>query len=122
MYIVYKLLEFSIHLKLYHWNTTKYSRHKASDELYEKIQTGMDTFVECYIGAYKRKEVFKGKSPSIEVKIPDEKNIIICLEHFKRFLEQDIPKIIKPQSTDLYNIRDELLANINQALYLFTLD
>jgi len=32
-----------------------------------------------------------------------------------------LPSLLKPTDTDLLNIRDEIIADLNQTLYLFTL-
>ena len=119
MYIVNKFLQYATLIKLYHWNTQHYSRHKATDQLYENIQTGMDKFVEIYIGIYGRKEVFKGKPNPLDIKILNDREAISLLDSIVKFLEDDIPKYVK--STDLLNIRDEILGNVNQTKYLFTL-
>jgi hypothetical protein len=119
MLIVQRFLQYSALIKLYHWATQSYSRHKASDQLYADIQSGMDKFVEVYIGAYGRKEVFKGKAPPIDLQIVSDKEGTALLDQIAKFLEVEIPKHVK--ETDLLNIRDELLANVHQAKYLFTL-
>ena len=120
MQLVHKFLQFAALIKLYHWSTYSYSRHKASDELYSNIQEGMDKFIEVYIGIYGRKEVFKGRPQPIEIRIYDDKNVTALMTDIIKFLEAEIPKHVK--DTDLLNIRDELLANVNQAKYLFTLN
>ena len=38
-----------------------------------------------------------------------------------RELIEEVPKGLKKTDTDLINIRDEMLAELNQLLYLFTL-
>lgn len=119
MYIIHRFLQYSALIKLYHWSTQSYSRHKAADQLYSDIQAGMDKFVEVYIGAYGRKEVFKGKAPAIDLQLISDKDASVLLDQIIKFLEADIPKYVK--ESDLLNIRDELLANMHQAKYLFTL-
>ena len=44
------------------------------------------------------------------------------LLNFKRWIENDLPTFIRKDETDLINIRDEILGDINKTLYLFTLD
>ena len=44
-----------LNLKIYHWNTNSFPRHKASDELGGKILELTDKFVEIFIGRYKVK-------------------------------------------------------------------
>ena len=43
--IVKTFLQFLITIKLYHWNTSSYSTHKATDDLYSKLNEGIDSFV-----------------------------------------------------------------------------
>ena len=74
--------------------------------------------LETYIGRYGRKEVFKGKPQPIDTRLPNDREIILVLNEIAKFLE-DISTHIK--DTDLLNIRDEILGNVNQTKYLFTL-
>ena len=37
-------------VKLYHWRTHSYAEHKATDELYAKLNEHIDTFVEVLLG------------------------------------------------------------------------
>jgi len=107
-------------IKVYHWNTLSYARHKATDGLVESIDRLTDSFVEVYIGRYGRD---KALSQDITLNLPglDEKEAIIFLKEAIEWLTYKLPKILKPSDTDLFTIRDELLSAINQALYLFTL-
>jgi hypothetical protein len=41
-----------LNLKLYHWNTTSYSRHKASDQFGERLLSLIDRFVEVLLPDY----------------------------------------------------------------------
>ena len=50
-----------------------------------------------------------------------EKSIIKFFEEARVWLSTKVPKLISEKDTDLLNIRDEILGEINQALYLFTL-
>jgi hypothetical protein len=114
------MLEFLVHIKLYHWNTTSHARHLASDKLHESLQSLVDQFTECYIGRYGRKTVMAPIKQGITLKTHDDKAISRVLAEFIQFLEQDIPRHCK--SSDLLNIRDEMLAQVTQAQYLFTLN
>jgi hypothetical protein len=107
-------------MKIYHWNTLSFPRHKASDELVASIDRLTDSFVEVYIGRYGRD---KALGTDMTLKLPglDEKQVVKFLEEANEWLSVRLPKLLKPHDTDLLNIRDELLASINQALYLFTL-
>jgi hypothetical protein len=102
-------------MKLYHWNTTLYSRHKSSDNFIEKFIDITDRFVEVFIGRYKVKPLINNIITDVNI-ITDD-GIIYLLNKSRDYLEK-LNDTIK--DSELLNIRDELLAEINQTLYLFT--
>jgi len=106
--------------KVYHWNTKSYPRHKASDQFVENMDKLIDRFVEVYIGRYGRDKML---SKDMNLKLPGftEKTIIAFFEEARIWLATVLPGLLKSQDTDLINIRDEMLGEINQLLYLFTL-
>ena len=107
-------------IKLYHWQTRSYPRHKATDELHSKLLDLIDTFVEVYIGKYSRPD-FNGEF-NITIKELSDEYAFDLLTHFAEYLEKDLPKVLSSKDTHLLNIRDEMLATINQTMYLFTLN
>ena len=107
-------------IKVYHWNTLSYARHKATDDLVGSIDSLTDKFVEVYIGKYGRDEAL-GKALTLDLPGLDEKEVVKFLKEAIDWLSNRLPKVLKAGDTDLMNIRDELLAAVNQALYLFTL-
>ena len=100
-------------VKLYHWQTMKFPRHKATDKLIDKLDENIDRFVEVYIGKYGRPK-FSGsimlKNYSDKTAEDLIKSAVEWLTHLK----------LNPGDTDLYAIRDEILADLNQTRYLFT--
>lgn len=110
-------------IKLYHWKTSSYARHIASGTLYTKLDPLIDSFIEVYQGKLKGKENrIRYKPFTLKYKEINDNEIISVLEDFKLFLLKDLEKILKKtvKNTDLINIRDEMLAEVNQTLYLFT--
>jgi hypothetical protein len=108
-------------LKLYHWNTKSYSRHVASDSFVSKMDALVDRFVEVYIGRYERdSKMSKIKYMNLDIPVLNDSGIINYLQDALTWLENDLPKNVNKKDTELINIRDEMLAEINQALYLFT--
>jgi len=107
-------------VKIYHWNTLSHPRHVATDKCIENIDKLTDRFVEVYIGKYGREA---GLGKNMDIKLPgfNEKSIIKFFEEAKVWLSEKLPTLIQKNDTDLFNIRDEILAEINQTLYLFTL-
>ena len=107
-------------IKLYHWQTRVYSRHKATDEVLEKLDQHIDQFVEVYIGKYGRPKM-TGSSATTHVNNLSEKSIVGFIKKSIQVLQTVCVKGLKETDTDLFNIRDEMLADLNQLLYLFTL-
>lgn len=106
--------------KIYHWNTKSHPRHKASDQFIENLDKLTDRFVEVYIGRYGRDPAM-GKDWTLKLPGFTEKSIVIYLGEACTWLSNKLPKLLGEKDTDLLNIRDEILAEIHQTLYLFTL-
>jgi hypothetical protein len=107
-------------IKLYHWQTKVYSRHKATDGVIDALDESIDKYVEVYMGKYGRMKV-NASSGTIQIRNLSETSIIKFIKNCINFLINDLVKKLKDTDTDLLNIRDEMLAELNQLLYLFTL-
>jgi hypothetical protein len=117
--IVKAFFNMSLTIKLYHWQTTQFSRHKASDELFSGLLDLIDTFIEVFIGRYKRPK-FDSKI-SIVISETSDEEMINTLKKYIMYLKNKIPTYLKTDDTDLLNIRDEMLQLLNKTVYLFTL-
>jgi hypothetical protein len=106
-------------VKIYHWITKSYPRHKATDAFVENMDKLIDRFVEVYIGRHGRKDL--SKIMTLELPILNESAVTKYLAEARAWLSDKLPSLLDKKDTDLINIRDEMLAEINQALYLFTL-
>lgn len=103
--------------KLYHWNTTSFARHKATDSFGSDFSDLVDKFVEVFIGRYKIKpQVYK---INLNPEYLSDAGIINLFEQTKKYLESINVKIAH---SELLNIKDEMLAEVNKMLYLFTLN
>lgn len=108
-------------IKLYHWQTKSYSRHKATDEVIDKIDETTDEFVETYMGKYGRPHMTP-KTNTIRITNLSESGIVKFVKECISDLQGPISKTLDPvKDTDLLNLRDELLGDLNKLLYLFTL-
>jgi len=117
--IVHMFIEMLNIVKLYHWKTRSFSKHKATDELYSQLNEHIDKFV----------EVFLGKDES-RIQQWDQKMIVPQYNGFKEFKNKmyefrdfliDLTQVLDAKrDSDLLNIRDEILADVNQFLYLMT--
>lgn len=104
-------------IKLYHWQTKSFAEHKATDDLIGKLDTNIDTFVEVYMGRYGRPQVKR----TLPVKNLTVTGIRTFIAKSGVWLSTKLPRMVKKTDTDLLNIRDEILADLNQIKYLFTL-
>jgi hypothetical protein len=117
--IICYFFQVQCNIKINHFQTLKYARHKATDELLDNLLELSDKFVEVYLGHYNTKPKFAEKY-RIYITNIDDTNIITILEEFKKILIAFDNKLSK--DTELLNIRDEMLAAINRTLYLFSLN
>ena len=121
--IVKIFLQFLITIKLYHWNTFSYSTHKATDELYSKLNEGIDSFVEVLLGKNSGSRINISNNQTISMRNYSS-NIEIQKQtnDFKQFLIglNSNPNMKNIENSDLFNIRDEILQNIDQFLYLLS--
>jgi DNA-binding ferritin-like protein len=120
--IVIKYLSLLNTVKIYHWKTHSYASHKATDELYSKLNKDIDHFVEVLLGKIgNRVDLTKVKSIPIHdfTSLEQMKKEVVS---FKSYLVNlDSNKVMRSMSnSDLFNIRDEILADLNQFLYLLT--
>jgi len=121
--LVKLFLEMLTTIKLYHWNTHSYSRHKATDELHEKLSELVDQFVEVMQGKMftpNRIRIINSEilayTPETKMKMVDK--ILFYIEQL-----QNLNNLFSTtKESDLLNIRDEMLSHLNQFLYLFSFD
>ena len=118
--IVNLMLTLRNQVKIYHWETMKYARHKATDELVDKLDDSIDKFVEVYIGKYGRPKL-NARTGTIRLRNFDDTQATTLLGEAISWMTDRLPTLLSKNDTDLLNIRDEILAELNQTLYLFTL-
>ena len=118
--LVNLLLKLLIIIKVYHWKTKSYAEHKATDELYSSLNEHIDKFVEVLLGKEGSRLNMKGKNIDITDPSTTEELKKIIYE-YRILLEDKLEKYIPLKgNSDLYNIRDEILGDLNQFLYLIT--
>ena len=110
-------------VKLYHWKTTSFSTHKATDELYGSLNDKIDEFVEVMLG----KGEMGGRTKLLNVSLiklsvySNNEAFKKQIESYKDFLLAFNDSLGLTVNTDLLAIRDEILASFNKFLYLLTL-
>ena len=122
--IISQFLTFQTQLKLFHWASIRYGQHKASDQLHADLATHIDSFVEKMLGKYKNHADIISIITKSRINIT---NPATTLEHIIELVKELKDMLIKmkftntSKNTDLLNIRDEMLAQLNQFLYLIKL-
>lgn len=119
--LINHFLELLMTIKVYHWKTHSYPEHKATDKLYDSLNENIDKFVEVMLGKKGNRLNMKGKI--IKLSDPNTTNQIKKnVYSYRILLEEKINKYIDVNhDTDLLTIRDEILGDLNQFLYLITL-
>jgi hypothetical protein len=116
-HVVCFFLEMLNTIKLYHWKTYSYATHKATDELYGSLSSKVDRFVEIMIGITSKRSNLISKHA---IKLDDMSSVEQFrkrIEYYKHCLSHQLKF---PTSTDLLNIRDDMLGDLNQFLYLYS--
>ena len=117
-------LEMLMMIKLFHWKTHSYATHKATDELYTKINENMDSFIEILLGKSGTRIDLMGNTEKKFrlIDLSDQDALKREVEAFKGYLVglNDNKAMLTMSNTDLFNIRDTILGDMNQFLYLLT--
>jgi hypothetical protein len=118
---IHFFLQLRDQIKLYHWQTRIYARHIATDKMLEALEKSIDSFVEIYIGKYGRPKI-TGKNAEIALHNLSEPGVVRVINAAIKYLQGTLTKSLKAAvDSDLINIRDEMIGELNQLLYLFTL-
>jgi len=120
-HIVLIFLEFLNMIKLYHWKTRSYSQHKATDELYGRLNENIDKFVEVLLGKDQTRIQYMEKRMDL-VNTDNMNDIKQRVFECRNFLQEFNIHFDGKRDSDLLSIRDDILADINQFLYLLSFD
>lgn len=108
-------------VKLYHWKTKSYAQHKATDELYQRLNDNIDKFIEILLGKDEtRIKMVEDKIRSMDSE--NKKDFKARIYEYRNFLTEMNMYFDERRDSDLLSLRDEILGDINQFLYLMTFD
>ena len=114
-------------VKLFHWKTSSFATHKATDELYGNLNNKIDEFVEVMLG----KDELGGRAKLLQVSMikltvySNNNAFKKQIESYKKFLidlSSEKNGFNTIMNADLLAIRDEILAAFNKFLYLLSLN
>jgi len=122
--VVPKFLEMINTIKIYHWKTSSYATHKATDQLFADLNTKTDEFVEVLLGKSNINRDAVLNFPT--AKISSFGTNAACKLHIEKYISflLTLPRNKcwnQVVNVDLLAIRDEIVALLNQFLYLLTL-
>lgn len=116
-------LSFLDQIKIFHWQTSSYSEHKALGNTYDKLDEIFDMFIETYYGKYGKPQltdkvefILNVESYSIDT------DVAKTISNKKRALLSYIRNdLLLPGDSDLLNIADEIESELNHLQYMLTL-
>jgi hypothetical protein len=108
-------------VKIYHWKTRSYAQHKATDELYGRLNENIDKFIEILLGKDEsRFKLFHETCRPIDT--ANKHDFKERIYKYRSFL-MDLSAHFDPHmDSDLLSLRDEIVGDVNQFLYLMTFD
>ena len=114
--------EMILMVKLFHWKTHSYATHKATDDLYTKLNADIDRFIEILLGKTGSRIDLMGHKSITLIDLNSQDQLKSKIESFKSYLVglTNNKGLSSMTNTDLLNIRDEILGDMNQFLYLLT--
>ena len=113
--IVMQLIQMEQQMRIFHWQTKSFARHSAFGGTYDALGDLIDTFAEAWMGKNGRVRV-AGPIDLQDIGGDVEGIVDGYIDTLIGFTD-----VLDPQKdTDLLNIRDEILGDLNQFLYLLT--
>ena len=118
-HVVHMFIEMLNVVKLYHWKTHSFPEHKSTDELYSQLNEHIDKFVEVLLGK-DASRIKKWESKMNIIQADNSKQFKDRIYEYREFLIDLNRFFDAKRDSDLLNIRDEILGDINQFLYLMS--
>lgn len=116
--IIHAALECSSQLKLFHWQTFSFAQHEAFDKIGKDLNKNFDKLVETLLGKYRK---FEYRPITIQLEPYSNENILNVVEKYILFFGQKQCPIINKEDSEVQNIIDEIVADLNKLKYLLTL-
>jgi DNA-binding ferritin-like protein len=116
--MITELITLQNQIRIFHWQTTSFSQHEAFGKTYEALNDLIDEYVETFMGLYGRVKLDK----TVNINLVDlSNNIDSTIDKYIDYLQNSLTKDLSEKDTDLMNIRDEMLGELNKLKYLLTL-
>lgn len=106
------LLHSQTQIHVYHLQTRSFSKHKALETFYKKIDSLSDTYIETFQGKYGLLTNYRG----IDIDNTPEN----CIDYLKGLEKINDNTKLGPFDSDLDNIKDTINELINRTIYKLT--
>lgn len=117
--IITALVQIQTQFRMLHWQTDTYASHQAFGGIYGSLNDTIDEFVETCMGKHGRPKFSGGYQISGEDIA--EMDLDAFIEQTCDFLISLTEAFNPQQDSDLLNLRDEMLGDVNKLKYLLTL-
>jgi len=117
--LILKLVQIQNQFRFLHWQTMGDAKHRAYGGIYDSLGDNIDKFTEIMMGKQGRPE-FESEF-SIMFQDIGSLSVQNFMDGITEFLVGITDQLDSKYDTDLLNIRDEMLGDINQLKYLLTL-
>ena len=128
---IHAFFTLELNVKIYHWQTKSYARHKATDQFMLKFLPFVDQMIEVLLGIYpevKNSLSAKLNQMPIQIRIiqesssrkSDQDTIVKMSNELIHYLKEFESKGLT--QTSVLNIRDSIVGEIQQMLYLFSFE
>jgi len=110
-------------LRVFHWQTKSFAEHEAFGKTYDALNALIDEFIEVYQGKYGRIYPVGDEFNVVLVNYSTE-NVTNTMLKIVDYLTYNLinKEDYSPDiNSELLNLRDEMLSNINKLRYLLTL-
>jgi hypothetical protein len=117
--LILKLVQIQNQFRFIHWQTFGDAKHRAYGGIYDSLGGNIDKFVEIMMGKQGRPEF----ESEFSIMFQDISTLSVqnFMDSITEFLVSFTDHLDSRYDTDLLNIRDEMLGDINQLKYLLTL-
>jgi hypothetical protein len=112
-----RFLNHQIKIKMLHFQTKSYGTHKATDDYLVKFATNFDRFMEVAQGISGKIDL---KNIKFNIDLLNDQSVEEDLKTFRDVLISLELPMNDDINSDLITIRDEMLADLNQLIYLLT--
>lgn len=107
-------------MRINHWQTKGFARHNAFGGFYSSVDPLIDQFLEEAMGKYGRFNL-DDETKTIQLSNFSEIDLKGLLDTLRNALYQ-FTEQFDQQDTNLLNLRDEILGEVNKLSYLLTLE